>query len=77
MLGCVEGLLNNGSEFLLGEPSSNSHWIRYTHLRENIIGKSMNSPPPTSYGLIITTCITIPLLSEKKSYNLKLFSEFK
>lgn len=44
--------MDNGSEFVIGVPSSYSNIIRYIHLRANNIRKSCESiSPPLTYGL--------------------------
>lgn len=47
MLGRTDGLLDNGSRLLIGEPISNPCWFRHIHLYANTVGNALNSPPPS------------------------------
>lgn len=51
--GCEGKVMDNTSDVLIAEPSSDSRWVHCIHLRGNIIGKGMISICFTLiYGLI-------------------------
>lgn len=63
--GCVGGIMDNVSEFLIGELCSNFIWVHYIHLCAKIVvNKGMNrSQIPSALGSSVRVA---SLLSEKK-----------
>lgn len=72
-VGCAGGVMDKGSELLIGQLSSNSSCARYNHLRTITLGDGKNIPLLPSCGLISKNCITKLLLRKKNSYNLDIF----
>lgn len=63
------GVIDNGSDLKIGEPSSNSNRVCYIYLGENIARISTNPKLLPIYGLLIKTCITNTVLTQKMALN--------
>lgn len=74
---CARGVIDSVSEFEIGEPSSNSNLVLYTHLHVNDPGKCINSHLRPNSELISKTSIRKKKLlfpTEKKKLQYKISS---